>query len=72
MLVCMCVYVYMCIAYVHAHMHAHVNECNSGPPNKGHFGDIIESADLIVLCREVFFFGTFKMYCRNYTGTVSH
>ena len=39
------------------------------PANKGHFGDNINSADLFLV--EVFLFGRFKMYCRNYTGTVS-
>ena len=35
-----------------------------GPPNKGHFGDNMNSADL-------FFVERFKMYCTNCTGAVS-
>ena len=37
------------------------------PPNKGHF----RLTKIQLICREVFLFGRFKMYCRNYTGTVS-
>ena len=41
----------------------------TGPPNNGHFGASINSADLFFV--EVFLFGKFTMYCRNYSGTVS-
>ena len=40
------------------------------PPNKGHFGDDINSADLFFVER-FSSWGGVKMYCRNYTGTVS-
>ena len=41
----------------------------SEPPNKGHFGDDINSADLFFV--EFFPLWGVQMYCRNYTGTVS-
>ena len=60
---CPCVYV---------HMFVYESEFNNTvePPNKGHFGDW-HKFSWFVLCREIIPFGRFKMYCRNYTGTVS-
>ena len=46
------------------------NECTVGPPNKGHFVDGKNSADLFFV--EFFLFGRFEMYCRNFPGTASH
>ena len=64
--VCLCVCVRVCVCVC---VRVCVHVVNIGePPNKGHFGDNIDSADLFFVELEVFVFGRFKMYCRNYTG----
>ena len=64
--VCMYVFVYDVCMYVRTYVGTY-STCLKllGPP-------YVNSADVRILCREVFLFGRFKMYYRNCTGTVSH
>ena len=45
--------------------------CTVRPPNKGHFWNDVNSSYFCSLYTEVYPFGRIKMYCRNYTGTLS-
>ena len=68
---------YICM-YVHVRSFCETSEIKEGgtvlclvkPPNNGHFGAGINSADLFFVKR-FFLFGKSQMYCRNYTSTAS-
>ena len=67
-----CIHIMGQLVCVHTYTaYMHIVCCTVKTPNEGHLEYDI-NISYFVLCREVFHFGSLKMYCRNYTGTISH